>query len=257
MALIKMKNLHILTLIVLSIILMSSCQKEKLSTYHEKSRIYFELLTSNEYTRYPGSYAKSLNITFGERPDTVLTDTLKLHLFSTGPFSETKRIIDVQLQSGLGQVTAGTDYEFINEPIEIEPGKIDTSLNIVFHRTKRIYDSKMVFGIRLVENAGFQLGPLNDTTERTKRFTDIQFRVSDIVVKPKNWDSFLAPYFLSYSATKYRFIINTLHVSQFDSKTSAANMRAFRTKLVTALQTYEIKNGKKLLDENGEEVKFN
>lgn len=74
---------------------------------------------------------------------------------------------------------------------------------------------------------------------------------------PKNWDD-LEEFFGTFSLVKYRFIINTTGVSEFDTSVmSWAQLMNYKIMLKNALDQYNAANPTNpLTDENGQFITF-
>lgn len=244
-----------LSILLVSIVLLFSCETEEVILFTEMPHIYFNLTDSVLHAVHPGSTAKSILVDFADKPDSVTTDTLILGVRVSGVVSTEDRLFGLETILVNGGVQEGQDYEFLNSEFLVPANEYDTVVRLVVHRTAAIRDSESVILVQMEANENFQLGPQNDTIGNI-RVTDVTIRMRDIVVQPANWASFLVNYFGTYSAIKYRLIINTLNLTSFSSSTSAAEMNRYRIALADALHTYNVNNGQPLRDENGELVSF-
>ena len=80
---------------------------------------------------------------------------------------------------------------------------------------------------------------------------------NDILSRPSNWDD-LSPFFGTFSLVKYRFMLNTTGVAEFDVDTmSWARLTNYRIMLIAALNEYNAANpNDPLRDEYGAYVTF-
>lgn len=247
-------------ILILSVIaLIFSCKKEKLTQYTEQSRIFFENGYSL-YSLYPGSRASQIYIDFAPRNTSLVTDTVKFNIQTTGTAVNEDRPINVTVSSANGQ--EGTDYLIPDKSPRIPAGAYNYTFRVIMLRSKTIAKNPVTVSLTLAAGDDFQLGPEADSADvanrnSTSKLLKMGIRVQDIVTKPDNWESFIKTYFGTYSETKLRFINDILKRTAFPSNTAARTMTSYKTQLNTALTKYNTAHpGAPLTDENGLPVTF-
>lgn len=252
----------LLTIIIFSFIAFS-CKKDELVKYSENPIIYLNLNKVQFYGPRPGSFAGKLMVNVGYRPGNIVTDTIRMPVYTSGLAASENRPYIFSRITEAGQAVENTDFEFLNQQFLIAAGRYDSIITIVAFRTPALMGKSTGFGYTLQANENFDLGIQADTASfasnsatNTMRQSGLRIVIADIVEKPANWDTFIANYFGVYSEVKYRFIIDALKVSLFPNNTSGGTMRSNRTKLRTALTTYNATHPEPLKDENGQLVTF-
>lgn len=249
-------------LIILTVCLIfAACKREDLQQYTEKPRVYLSLSKSAFYTPFPTSTAGSVRIDYAPQNSSKKIDTLKLNVQVSGQASNTDRAFVLERSTDAGNAKEGVDYDVLDQKFVMPAGLYNTIVRVVVRRNANMAKQAAVFSYNLKANDNFELGPVSDTTRFFSNsgiinITKIKVIASDVLVKPSNWDSFIANYFGVYSEVKFRFIVDVLAKISFPGNTSNGVMNNNKTKLKNALTTYNASHPEKLKDENGIEISF-
>ncbi|WP_316816150.1 DUF4843 domain-containing protein [Pedobacter nyackensis] len=253
-----MKKILIISMIC---IIFTACKKQELQQYSEKSRIYLNLSKSQFYAPFPTSTARDLRIDYAPQNSSKKTDTLRFNIQSSGAASKIDRSFIFERSTVAGNAKEGLDFDILDKNFVIPAGMFNTIIRVVVRRTPGMAVKPLSFSYNLKANDNFELGPDRDSTQFFSntgviRLVALNVTAKDIVVKPENWDSFIAKYFGVYSEVKFRFIIDVLAKTSFPTTTSAGVMNRNKTTLNTALVKYNTTHPEKLKDENGNEISF-
>lgn len=236
---------------------LAACKREGLQQYTEKSRIYLSLDTGF-YRPFPTASAGNLRIDYSAQNSSKKTDTLTLNFQTSGLASNVDRSFILEHS---GNAQEGVDFDVLNKNIIVPARTFISRIKVVIRRSANMAKKEVSLVYQLKANDNFELGPDRDTLNFGRnlaimKMTAIKIFAKDIVVKPDNWDSFIAKYFGVYSEVKYRFVIDVLNKTSFPSNTQDATMKSNLTKLKTALTKYNAANTQKLQDENGILISF-
>lgn len=189
----------------------------------------------------------SLEFSFANYSSTIVDTTFDVTVYVMGEASEVDRIAEFELDADL--TTAFSEMYSFPTSIVIPAGSYSATLPVTVNRTSELTSYGVRMYIQVKGNSDFGVG-VNEQNH-------LVIIWSDILSKPNNWDD-LVEFFGSYSLTKYRFIIDTLNVSTFDTETlSWAQMKNYQIQLAEALRVYnETHPNDPLTDENGDLVEF-
>lgn len=239
----------------------AACKKEDLQQYTEKSRIYLNL-TRAFYAPFSKSSARNLSIDYAPQNSNKKTDTLNVTVQASGPATTTDRAFILERSAMGGDAREGVDFDILDKNFVVPAGMFNANIRVVIRRTPIMAKQAVSFAYELKANDNFQLGPDRDTLNFTfnsavMKITMLKFTAIDVVVKPDNWDSFIAKYFGVYSERKFRFIIDVLNKVSFPSNTTVGTMNSNLRNLRTALTKYNAEHpGAPLKDENDILISF-
>jgi len=191
--------------------------------------------------------ADSLDYSFAFYPSTVTETAMPMTLYLMGETAGHDRTVRLEAVADATTATA-THYTLPTEVI-IPANKYSAPFDVVLKRTADLTDRTVRLRFRIVDNADFKAGVAEKNT-----FT---LNWNDMLSKPRNWDD-LTEFFGTFSITKYRFIIDTLAIGEFDVNTMTwGQLNNYKILLRTALAAYnEAHPGAPLRDENGQLVTF-
>ncbi|MEC5145510.1 DUF4843 domain-containing protein [Chitinophaga sp. 212800010-3] len=216
-------------------LMLAACSKSELTVYNDNPRMYFSIA--------------SLTYSFATKPSKLEKDTIAFRLNYSGMTLKSPLAARISVVKEKSTAVQGTDYELLNN-YAMPAGKFFDSLRLVVKRTPGIAVTPVTLVVRLEETESYKAG-LNTNGK------EITFTISNILVKPDSWESYLVPYFGAYSKTKYRFIIDTLNISDFPwEMTRNGQLLYLKTKLALALAAYEKANGPLVDPETGNTVFF-
>jgi len=250
-----------LLIILMACGIFAACKKDDLQQYTEKSRIYLSLPRAF-YAPFSKSSARNLSIDYGPQNSSKKTDTLNLTVQASGPAAKEDRAFILVRNAAGGQATEGVDFDMLDKKFVVPAGMFNANVRVVIRRTPIMAKQAVSFAYELKANDNFELGPDRDTLNFTfnsaiMRITMLRFTATDIVVKPDNWESFIAKYFGVYSERKFRFIIDVLNKVSFPGTTPVGTMNTNLRNLRTALTKYNAEHpGEPLKDENNLLISF-
>jgi hypothetical protein len=230
-----MKKLILYSLLCLSILVFMACKKSSLEVYQDNPRMYFS--------------AAEVTYSFATKSSKLLQDTVLFRLNYIGLSLESPLPAKISVVAAKTTATAGTDYVLLDS-YGMPAKKFKDSLRLVVKRTPGIAVTPVKLVLLLEGTSTYEAG-LN------KNGKEITFTISNILTKPDSWESYLVPYFGAYSKAKYRFIIDTLEMSDFPyDMTRNGQLLYLKTKLALALTAYEKVHGPLIDAETGNVVFF-
>lgn len=214
------------------------CQKEERLIYKDVPRIYIYKNTL--------AYAyDSLNYSFAVKNSARVRDTVWATVRIMGDAISKDRVIEFRPVDSLTTAVEGRDYELMKYIMPSD--SFTTRLGIIIRKTPEMDVKTLKLVMKLMPSRDFQTGIYDQLFYRVV--------ISNILVKPNDWDSWLKNYFGSYSERKYRFIIDVLGIAEFTDAMSYSEYGYFAQRMKNALADYETKNGP-MIDENGNRVVF-
>jgi hypothetical protein len=236
-----MKNLYISILgLIIGLLVLSSCENDGFY-YQDEARIRIE----GPYRWAVGT--DSLEYSFITSPPEVSEITLEISLHVMGLAAPRDRIAKVRVVAE--KTTAGSSHYSMPMEATIRANELTAILPLTLHRTNDLQEQTVRLDIAVDESVDFKSG----VVERNH----LLVKWNDILSMPNNWDE-LVEFFGAFSMVKYRFMINTLGVTEFDTTVmSWAQLMNYKIVLQNALNEYNAANpGNPLRDENGQFVTF-
>ncbi len=234
-----MKTIKILIALILTAGVWTGCENDDFY-YQDEPR-----------ARLTGPYdwalgTDSLEFSFAIFPFYVETE-MEITVSVMGSASTTDRIVNLGVVAE--KTTATSAHYSIPTQVTIPAGKFESNFKVKLFRTPDLLLKKVNLYINVLESSDFKPG--------VKEQDHFLIRWSDILSKPKNWDS-LTEFFGAFSLTKFRFIIETLELGEFSIDTMTwAELTNYKIRMKTALNAYNEANpGNPLKDENGQLVSF-
>lgn len=230
-----MKKYCLYSLIGLLAVVFMACKKSQLEVYQNNPRIYFS--------------AADLTYSFATRSSTMMKDTVLFRLNYIGLRLNEALPVKISVVADKTTAAAGTEYELLPS-YAMPAGKFSDSLRLVVKRTPGMATTAVKLVIALQPADNYAIG-LN------KNGKELTFTINDILTKPASWESYLVPYFGAYSKAKYRFMIDTLGLSDFPyDMTRNGQLLYLKVKVATALAAYEKEHGPLVDAETGNTVFF-
>jgi hypothetical protein len=179
-------------------LLLLACQEEEVPLYNEEaSRLSFW---------YQNNYADSIvRYTFVYEPQETREDTVWIEVITSGFVTNYPRPVTLrQLESESPRAVPGVHYVPFDDPrvaslLVIPAGAARASLPLIVTRDASLGEAEHTLLIGIVENDYFKPGFSN---VREKLVT-----VSDILVKPAEWDNIIEIVFTPYGTETHRFMI--------------------------------------------------
>lgn len=238
-----------LILMMGALLALGACTKNEYITYSAKDGLVF---LSNSSTDL--SAGDSIVYSFISRAISGNQDTIWVTVSLTGKPADADRpfVIEVAPESTAKE---GVDFELM-EPV-FPANATALRYPIVLLRTPELAQEERWFKLALRDNEQFTLGALSPATSATYggglRFEAIKIVMTDQVIKPSWWALAEDYYYGAYSHTKYRFMIETIGITNFSSRElNYPQITNYRALLQGALSEYEKTHGEKLKDENDE-----
>jgi len=230
-----------------------SCKKEAVETYQGKDGVSFFAYTYEQLnTTAVRSYSFAFQATEKQR------DTLFIPMRITGKLSDQPRTVMLKTAQGT-TATAGVDFEL--KEFTVPAGASKFNYPLILLNSAGMASNVYRIVLEPAETKDFILGTLGQTPETvTNQGTEENFRylkvdVTGQYIEPGYW-IYLQSDFGDFSAVKYKFMVKTLGITDFDyNKIGSDGLLNFPVTLRNALAAYEAANGP-LLDENGQRISF-
>lgn len=189
----------------------------------------------------------SIDYSFAFYPSTVTETAMNMTLYVMGETSPEDRMVKIEVVQNETTASAA-QYECPSE-IRVPANSHSVPFNIVLKRTGDLAEKSARLRIRIGESEDFKAGVVEQSG-----FT---ITWNDRLSKPRNWDD-LTEFFGLFSLTKFRFIIDTLGIGEFDTNTMTwGQLNNYRIVMKNALTSYnEAHPGNPMTDENGQLVGF-
>ncbi|MNK04880.1 hypothetical protein D3C87_227530 [compost metagenome] len=253
-------NIQFLFLIIL--LIMASCKREELM-YEDKAGIYIDK------EKFVG-VKDSTSYSFAEKANALMLDTIYIPVKISGNMSAADRTVPLTVDESLTTALSGTHYQILET--KIKANEITGRVPILIKRTADLKVKQVRLYLKIVTSAEFPLQIMNTKTNNTFNGEPAGtygpgylIKLSDQLLKPDTWDasgSWFKLFFGTYSATKYRFIIDVTgrivwgpRARDGAESPTLEQMYTYLAKLVSALYEYEKVNGP-MIDETGNQVTF-
>ncbi len=236
--------------------LLSACTKQKIAAGTDaRASVYFIYTSAAAAT----GNIDSLNYTFVDKNSSVTTDTVWLPVRIAGLTAPQDRPINLTVVSNGTTAIAGTHYKLMDYVMPKD--SFQTSLGVVLIRDASLQDTSVVLNLQLQPSADFP-ALMKDTLMADGGYysrNSIRIIITDRLIKPSNWDTYLVTFFGTYSEVKFRFMAGVLGVSSFPNTGPNAlkypQLQYYQTVVRNALVDYNAAHGP-LMDENGNAVTF-
>lgn len=240
-----MKNI---TLILLAIITLSACKKEKTEVFDGKPGISFFYVVSGN--------VDSTNYSFANQLIQKTQDTIFVRMRVMGTAVNYPREIEVK---ALEATTAKEGTHFILPKITLPADSLTTTYPIVLINSEDLKTNTYHLEVAVKENKDFIQGVVGQANITTRNIPVYKINFNNQLIEPDYW-KYIANYFGDYSKVKHRFMIDVLGMSDFrpDSiggEISYSDFLNYNVKLKNALEVYEKANGP-MLDETGQQISF-
>ncbi|PSL49857.1 uncharacterized protein DUF4843 [Chitinophaga niastensis] len=207
---------------------------------------------------YKAPYAlntDSVIYSFAIHPDSVMMDTIKIPVRIIGMAAAQDREVILKAVADSTTATAGTDYTLL--PYQIPAGAYTANLPVVIKRTTTMKKQTLRLLLEVEPSKDFLPGVPNSKGSSVVAGGTVRYliKLNDYLTKPANWDTWLVYFFGSYSATKYKFVIQTTGIATFSTDMPYGVFSVYSTLCKQKLAEYEAANGP-LIDENGDQVSF-
>ena len=189
----------------------------------------------------------SVSFSFVTQPGDASAFQLPVSIYIMGETIDRDR--EVKIAVDATQTTAQSKHYSLPASIVIPANEDVVIFPLTLQRTDDLQQNTVRLVLRLEESADFKIG--------VKEQSRLIVKWNDILSKPNNWNR-LEEFFGTFSITKYRFMLNTIGVTEFDPDTmSWALLTNYKIILREALDAYNAANpGNPLRDENGQFVTF-
>jgi hypothetical protein len=233
--------------------LFATCKQNEPMDFSDDGRIYFyehDVSLSSSAARV---YEK--NFSFAVLSDSKIEAETKLDVRIMGRVSGRDRTFRARVVADSSSANVEQYYN-LREGV-VKAGEIDSYLPVTLHRTPNMKDE--------IVKLYFEIVPTNDFGGNVHNGAFILW-VSDMLMKPSTWTLFIDQYLGTYSANKYKFVIEILGITEFPftrSNTSPVEgsytppqMQAFNMKLKEAYEIH-LRTAGPIYDEvTGNEITF-
>jgi hypothetical protein len=236
------------TLILLAIITLSACKKEKTEVFNGKPGISFYYVVSGS--------ADSTNYSFANQIKQKSTDTIFIRMRVMGTSVDRPREIEVK---ALKSTTAKEGVHFKLPKIILPADSLTVTYPIILINTEDLKTTTYHLEVAVKENSEFIQGVVGQANVSTRNIPSYIINFNNQLIQPDYW-KYIANYFGVYSNVKYRFMIDVCGFSDFKPDSiggplSYSDFLNYNVKLKNALNDY-IKVHGPMLDETGLEISF-
>ncbi|HVI48452.1 MAG TPA: DUF4843 domain-containing protein [Chitinophaga sp.] len=232
--------------------LVTSCKKSAPMLYKGGSGVYIEKGMLPEEER------DSMTYSFALQMDDKVIDTIYLPMYIAGNIASVDRPIPLEADPAKSTAKAAVHYELL--PGAIKANAFVANFPVVVKRTPDLKEQEVRLYLHMGANQYFSMDLKYIYDVNNYDYSpDYVIRINDILKKPYGWegdDSYMASFFGSYSAAKYKFIIKATGKPNWpDSSPGKDIMYGYYIQVYDALQAYEKLHGA-MYDENGEKVQL-
>lgn len=234
------KNILSILLMCTLVFLYTGCENDGFY-YQDEARVRLEA----SYVWALGS--DSVEFSFVTQPADVSTFELPVSVYLMGETVNRDR--EAKIGVDATRTTAESLHYSLPSSVIIPANASAASFSVTLQRTSDLEENTVRLFIQIEESSDFKIG--------VREQNHLIVKWNDILSEPSNWSD-LAEFFGTFSLVKYRFILNTTGVSEFDTETmSWAQLINYKIMLREALDAYNAANpGNPLRDENGQFVTF-
>lgn len=236
---------------VLFVLLGIACKKSELTSYTQPDMVYV-------YKDFYNTNKDSVTYSFAIKPNSVMTDTVKVPLRVMGNARDKNRMVAIQT---VADSTTATSKQYTILPTIVKAGSFTTDIPVLVNRTPEMKIREVRILLTIAASDDFLPGIPNTTatTSRAGGATQYLVKINDFLTKPSNWETVLSAYFGAYSQVKYKFVIDVTGRTEFpisgQDMVSPSQFLFYKKLCREALETYNTTNTP-LTDESGMLVTF-
>lgn len=185
-----MKKIIILSIVFLSLLGVTSCDKDEIETYSSTDNIYFSAAVFPVIVQ-DGSFKTidSTGFSFGYDNASIVSRTIKIPIRVQGRTSASDRMVRISVDP-LSTAVVGTDFE-LPPTFMIRAGQVIDTLSVKVLRTGAIKAKALTMVLNLEENEFFttkmKSKVINTLTKKTLSFTRFKVSFDDILGQPIGW----------------------------------------------------------------------
>ena len=190
----------------------------------------------------------SVNFSFVAFPASFTEKEIYVDAQIMGEVENRDRVVNLSVDPA--RTTADASLYTVPSTVTIPAGAVKATFPVILKRSAALQTKTVRLYLQVAESADFKAG-VNEENH-------IKLIWSDVLQKPKNWDT-LEPFFGTYSDVKYRFMLaNSNGAGEFSTETmSWAMLNSYRILFQNALNAYNAAHpGNPLTDENNQLVTF-
>ncbi len=227
-------------MLCLSLLLCTSCDKNDGFYYQDVARV--RLVGPSIWTLD----TDSLEFSFLTYSEDVTEMQMDVEVWLMGETVDYDRTANIVVNSSL--TTASSDMYEVPSTVTIPAGEHIGELPVILKRDEILEETTVRLYIEVAASEDFEIG--------TNEYDHLLLKWTDQISKPSYWDD-ITEHFGTYSDTKYRFMIQTSGVSEFDPDDMTwAQLHHYNIMFTNALNEYNSTNDTPLTDENGALVTF-
>lgn len=245
--------------ILFGICLLAGCTKNEVPAYSDLDKVYF--YESRSGINGVLDILEELSYSFATKSDALTEGRLEIKVRLQGRVDpERDRVVRAEVIADSTTAVEGTHYRL--EEGVIKAGEYEGVLPLIFYRTPDMKTEIFQIKLRMADSDDLKAG--------LEESSNIRVLVSDLLIKPSDWERNLQLFFGEYSPNKYRFMINTLGIENFvalgsyeeptEGKYTSAQFNLFAYQLREAYKKHREENGPIYMDDNAEpkvEISFN
>lgn len=184
-----MKKILILSITLLSLLGLTSCDKEEIEVYKDTNNIYFPLAVFPAYNN--GPLIDSTGFSFSFDKASITERVYRIPIRVQGTVSDIDRKIKVSVDT-LSTAVLGTHFS-LPENIVLHAGKEIDSIPVTVHRALDLKDKSVTLVLNLEGNEFFTVNMkdrvTNVLTQKKLHYTRFKLTFTDKLIQPIGWQS--------------------------------------------------------------------
>jgi hypothetical protein len=183
-----MKNILILSIVFLSFLGITSCNRDEIDTFKGQDNIYFEYAVYGVSIQAIKTPTDSLGYSFALEKASLTEVIYKIPIRVQGKVSDVDRNVKVSIDPKSTAIE-GTHFE-LPKTIKISAGKVVDTIAIKVHRTPDMKQNRYLLMLNLEENDSFKTAMksyTNQLTGKTLNFISFKLSLDDKLTQPAGW----------------------------------------------------------------------
>ncbi|MDQ6470827.1 DUF4843 domain-containing protein [Flavobacterium sp. LHD-80] len=206
-----MKKIVILSILLLSILGLASCDQDGIETYSGSDSIYFAPSVYGISDGATTAITDSIGLTFALDKAEIVGRTYNIPVRVQGKSSDVDRKVKVVIDPKSTAI-AGTHFK-IPENFVIPAGTVVNDLPVTINRTADMKQKGFLLILNLEENESFNTNMksrvINKLTNKSISFITFKLSIDDKLTQPIGW---YVPYLGVFSAKKFFLMCELIHL---------------------------------------------
>lgn len=228
-------------------LLLIACKKVVTPLYEGGQGLYFNDTEGGEDWQVD-KQGDSISYSFANQVKIKMMDTVFLKMKALGKLSDKDRVVQLEAV-GSTNATEGVHYKL--PKIVLPAGQYRLQYPVILYNVPDLKEKTLRLELKVAPNNDFVEG--SGISSVRKSFTRFKINFNNRLIKPVYWDNGI---FGEYSDVKYRFMMETLSISDFSFETNGySEIINYSGAMYRALETYTALHGP-MLDELGRVIYF-